>query len=64
VAQRGCESAALTTYAAEQERADVRAAREAWFEAQPEFDPDRLVFLDAVAHSPLVRRAAVTVVVL
>ena len=36
-------------HAAEQERADVRAAREAWFEAQPELDPDRLVFLDETA---------------
>ncbi|BAU88903.1 transposase [Methylorubrum populi] len=36
-------------YAAEQERADLRAAREAWFEAQPELDPDRLVFLDETA---------------
>ena len=33
------------TYAAKQEREDIRAAREAWFEAQPELDPDRLVFL-------------------
>ncbi|WP_193373782.1 IS630 family transposase [Methylorubrum extorquens] len=37
------------TFAAEQEREDVRAAREAWFEAQPELDPDRLVFLDETA---------------
>lgn len=37
------------TYASEQERADVRAAREAWFEAQLELDPDRLVFLDETA---------------
>ena len=36
-------------HAAEQEREDVRAAREAWFEAQPELDPDRLVFLDETA---------------
>jgi len=27
----------------------VKAAREAWFEAQPELDPDRLVFLDETA---------------
>lgn len=27
----------------------MRAAREAWFEAQPELDPDRLVFLDETA---------------
>ena len=27
--------------AAEQDRADVRAAREAWFEGQPDLDPQR-----------------------
>jgi hypothetical protein len=27
----------------------VREAREAWFEAQPDLDPDRLVFLDETA---------------
>ena len=37
------------TFAAEQEREDVRVACEAWFEAQPELDPDRLVFLDETA---------------
>jgi transposase len=36
-------------YAAEQERADVKAAREAWFAAQPDLDPDKLVFLDETA---------------
>ena len=35
------------THAAERE--DVREAREAWFEAQPDLDPDRLVFLDETA---------------
>ncbi|WP_409518563.1 IS630 family transposase [Methylobacterium sp. PvR107] len=44
-------------HAAEQEREDVRAAREAWFEAQPELDPDRLVFLDETAtNTSMVRR--------
>ncbi len=33
-------------HAAEQERDDVAAAREAWFAAQPELDPDRLIFID------------------
>ena len=36
-------------YAAVQEREDARAAREAWFGAQPDLDPDRLVFLDDTA---------------
>jgi len=35
----------------------VRAAREAWFESQPELDPDRLVFLDeTAANTSMVRR--------
>jgi len=36
-------------HAAEQEREDVRAAREAWFAGQLDLDPDRLVFLDETA---------------
>ncbi len=35
--KRGCPRA-------EQERSDVRAAREDWFDRQPDLDPDRLVF--------------------
>ena len=35
-----------SAHAAKQERADVAAAREAWFEAQPELDPERLIFID------------------
>ena len=35
-----------TAHAAEQDRADVRRRREAWFERQPDLDPDRLVFID------------------
>ena len=35
-----------TAHAAEQERADVAAAREAWFAAQIDLDPDKLVFID------------------
>ena len=33
-------------HAAEQQRPDVAAAREAWRLSQPDLDPDRLVFLD------------------
>ncbi len=33
-------------HAAEQQRPDVAAAREAWRERQPSLDPDRLVFID------------------
>ncbi|MGA7675298.1 MAG: IS630 family transposase, partial [Rhizomicrobium sp.] len=35
-----------TAHASEQERADVRAAREEWFEGQTELDPERLIFVD------------------
>ena len=35
-----------TAHASEQERPDVAARREAWFEAQPDLDPARLVFID------------------
>jgi len=33
-------------HAAEQSRADVKEAREAWLEGQIEFDPEKLVFID------------------
>ncbi len=33
-------------HASEQDRPDVRARRLAWFEAQPDLDPERLVFID------------------
>jgi transposase len=35
-----------TVHASEQERPDVKAAREAWRESQPSLDPARLVFID------------------
>ncbi|MEM6439106.1 MAG: IS630 family transposase, partial [Pseudomonadota bacterium] len=35
-----------SAHASEQDRADVAAAREAWFEAQPDLDPERLIFID------------------
>ena len=35
-----------SAHAAEQERADVAEAREAWFAAQPDLDPERLIFID------------------
>lgn len=44
-------------HAAEQQRPDVRAEREDWFEAQDELDPDALVFLDRTATTRnMVRR--------
>ncbi len=35
-----------TAHAVEQERPDILRRREAWFEGQPELDPERLVFID------------------
>jgi transposase len=35
-----------TRHAAEQDRPDVLSRRQAWFDAQPELDPARLVFID------------------
>ena len=35
-----------TAHAAEQDRPDVAAAREAWRELAPRLDPDKLVFID------------------
>ncbi|KAA0122175.1 IS630 family transposase [Methylobacterium sp. P1-11] len=43
---RGLTYKKKTAHAAEQDRPDVKAAREAWFEGQPDLDPARLVFLD------------------
>ncbi|WP_091712264.1 IS630 family transposase [Methylobacterium phyllostachyos] len=43
---RGLTYKKKTAHATEQDRPDVKAAREAWFEGQPDLDPSRLVFLD------------------
>ncbi|MGU3541016.1 IS630 family transposase [Methylobacterium sp. A54F] len=43
---RGLTYKKKTAHATEQDRPDVKAAREAWFEGQPDLDPARLVFLD------------------
>jgi transposase len=40
-----------TAHAAEQERPDVWQRRLAWFEAQPELEPERLVFIDETGAS-------------
>lgn len=40
-----------TANASEQERADVKRRRESWFEAQPDLDPGRLVFIDETGIS-------------
>jgi transposase len=45
-----------TAHAAEQQRADVWQRRRAWFEAQPEFEPERLVFVDETGASTKMAR--------
>jgi transposase len=35
-----------TAHASEQDRPDVKAKREAWFESQLELDPEKLIFID------------------
>ena len=42
---------AVLFYASEQERPDVAARRQAWFDAQPDLDPETLVFIDETAVS-------------
>ena len=42
-----------TAHASEQDRPDVLKRREAWFEAQPDLDPARLVFIDVGAGSAI-----------
>ena len=44
--RRGITFKKKTAHASEQDREDVAAARETWQEAQPEFDPERLIFID------------------
>jgi hypothetical protein len=45
-----------SAHVAEHERTDVAAARTAWFEAQPELDPERLIFIDETRLSTKMTR--------
>jgi len=45
-----------TAHAAEQRRADVLRRRRAWFEAQTDLDPERLVFIDETGASTKMAR--------
>src|ERR1700753_1219449 len=38
-------------HASEQQRPDVAARRQAWFDTQPDLDPEKLVFIDETAAS-------------
>jgi len=45
-----------TAHAAEQQRCDVKAARETWFEGQLDLDPERLIFVDETSASTKMSR--------
>jgi transposase len=45
-----------TAHASEQERPDVAARRQTWFDAQPDLEPDDLVFIDETAVSTKMTR--------
>ena len=45
-----------TAHAAEQDREDVRAARQAWFDGQLDLDPDKLIFIDETGASTKMAR--------
>src|SRR6202045_3832856 len=45
-----------TAHASEQERPDVAARRQAWFDAQPDLDPEHLVFIDETGASTKMAR--------
>jgi transposase-like protein len=45
-----------TAHAAEQQRWDVKAARQAWFEGQLDLDPEKLIFIDETAASTKMAR--------
>jgi hypothetical protein len=45
-----------TAHASEQQRDDVRAARQAWFDGQLDLDPAKLVFIDETGASTKMAR--------
>jgi transposase len=45
-----------TAHASEQQRPDVARRRQAWFEAQPDLDPEKLVFIDETGASTKMAR--------
>jgi transposase len=47
-----------TAHTSEQQRPDVARRRQAWFDAQPDLDPERLVFIDETGPPPRWRACA------
>jgi transposase len=45
-----------TAHASEQQRPDILHRRRAWFEAQPDLDPERLIFIDETGASTKMAR--------
>lgn len=56
LARHGITRKKKTGHPSEQDREDVAAAREKWFEGQPDLDPLKLVFLDETALSTAMAR--------
>jgi transposase len=56
LARHGITRKKKTGHASEQEREDVAAAREAWFEGEIELDPSKLVFIDETSISTKMTR--------
>ncbi|WP_281023717.1 IS630 family transposase [Minwuia sp. IMCC3009] len=54
--KRGVTFKKKTAHAAEQQRPDVLSCREAWFDAQPDLEPDKLIFIDETAASTKMAR--------
>ncbi|MGE4221046.1 MAG: IS630 family transposase [Alphaproteobacteria bacterium] len=55
-ARRGITYKKKTAQAAEQQRPDVLARRRAWFDGQPDLDPERLIFIDETGASTKMAR--------
>lgn len=47
-----------TAHASEQDRPDVLAQRQVWFDTQPDLDPQRLVFIDETGATTKIARLA------
>ncbi|MCH7555323.1 MAG: IS630 family transposase [Proteobacteria bacterium] len=54
--RRGISFKKKTAHAAEQERPDVVLRRQAWFDAQPDLDPEKLIFIDETGASTKMAR--------
>ncbi|MGH7262247.1 MAG: IS630 family transposase [Nitrospiraceae bacterium] len=56
LARHGLTRSKKTAHASEQQRADILSRRRAWFDAQPDLEPERLVFIDETGASTKMAR--------